>query len=179
MKKTPVPQPVGLDITPLIFTVRGQKVMMDSDLAILYEVETKALIRAVKRNLERFPSDFMFQLTKEEHVSLRYHFGTSKGRGGRRYLPLVFTEHGVAMLSSVLRSHKAIQVNIAVMRAFSRLRHVLVSQEKITEKLEELEKIVRIHDKQIQGVFEALRQLIEPPAPKQRQIGFTVEDKNK
>lgn len=105
-----------------ILLLRGQKVMLDADLAALYGVETKELVRAVKRNLKRFPDDFMFQLTAEEFAALRFQSGTSKGRGGRRYRPYVFTEHGVAMLSSVLHSERAIQANIVIMRAFARLR---------------------------------------------------------
>ena len=152
-----------------IFLIRGQKVMFDSDLAGLYNVETGALIRAVKRNPNRFPSDFMFQLTSDEWVSLRCHFGISKGRGGRRYLPYVFTEHGVAMLSSVLNSETAAQINIEIMRAFVRLRRLLSTHEDLARKLEELEKK---YDAHFRIVFDAIRQLMSPPDPPKRPIGF-------
>jgi len=124
-----------------ILVARGQKVMLDADLAALYRVPTKVLIQAVKRNSARFPKDFMFRLTAEETVRLRSQFVTSNvGRGGRRYLPYAFTEHGVAMLSSVLRSPRAIQANIAIMRAFVRLRALLTSNEALARKLDALEK---------------------------------------
>ena len=127
-----------------ILVARGQKVMLDADLAALYRVPTKVLIQAVKRNSARFPNDFMFRLTAEETVRLRSQFVTSNvGRGGRRYLPYAFTEHGVAMLSSVLRSPRAIQANIAIMRAFVRLRALLTSNEALARKLDALEKKVR------------------------------------
>ncbi len=156
-----------------IFLIRGQKVMLDFHLAELYEVETKALKRAVKRNSERFPDDFCFELTAAEVENLRYHFGTSSW-GGRRYPPLAFTEQGVAMLSSVLRSKRAVQVNIAIMRAFVRLREMLATHKDLARKLEELEKK---YDKQFAVVFEAIRQLMTPsePPPKRR-IGFGVEE---
>src|SRR3981081_3802281 len=119
-----------------IFLVRGQKVMFDADLAALYRVPTKSLNLAVKRNVERFPEDFTFQLTDDEVAGLRFHFETSKrGRGGRRYLPYAFTEQGVAMLSSVLRSSRAVQVNIAIMRTFVRLREMLLSNAELARKL--------------------------------------------
>ncbi len=125
----------------LIHLARGEKVLLDTDLARLYAVATKTLNRAVKRNQSRFPPDFMFQLTVEEAVSLRYQFGTSKpGRGGRRYLPYAFTEQGVAMLSSVLRSQRAVQVNVAIMRAFVSLRRMLTDNEALAQKLAELER---------------------------------------
>lgn len=185
MKSTPnlvnISQPILSNLETMILTFRGQRVMLDADLARLYGVETYVLVQAVKRNLERFPDDFMFQLTQEEFDHLRSQFVSSKPRrGGRRYLPYVFTEHGVAMLSSVLRSPKAIQVNISIMRAFSRLRQVMISNEKITRKVEELEQIVHVHDDKIQTIFDALHKLIEPPPLKKpRRIGFDVEDKIK
>src|SRR5260370_11148112 len=122
-----------------ILLVRSEKVMLDADLADLYAVETKALNRAVKRNLSRFPADFMFQLTQEEAEALRFHFGASKGRGGRRYRPYAFTELGVAMLSSVLNSERAVNVNIALMRAFVRLREMLAAHKDLGRKLEDPE----------------------------------------
>lgn len=157
-----------------IFLIRGQKVMLDSDLASLYEVETRILTRAVKRNKERFPLDFMFQLNNQEVSCLRSQIGTSnEGRGGRRYNPFVFTEYGVAMLSSVLRSGRAIQVNIEIMRTFGRLRQILATHKELAQKLEQLEKK---YDSQFRVVFDAIRQLMEPPPPKpKRPIGFIHE----
>jgi hypothetical protein len=153
-----------------ILLIRGQKVMLDEDLAVLYEVKTKTLIQAVKRNVERFPSDFMFQLTREEERSLRSQFVTSKGgRGGRRYLPYAFTEQGVAMLSSVLRSSRAVQVNIEIMRAFVRLRRILASHADLARKLATME---RKYDAQFKVVFDAIRELMIPPEPKRRKLGF-------
>ena len=122
-----------------ILLIRGHKVILDADLAALYGVETKQLIRAVKRNLPRFPDDFMFQLNKEESENLRFHFGTSSQWGGRRYLPYAFTEQGVAMLSSVLHSRRAIQVNIEIMRTFVRLRRILASHADLARKLDALD----------------------------------------
>jgi len=145
--------------------------MLDSDLAELYGVETSNLNKAVKRNIDRFPTDFMFQLSKQEAERLRFQDGTSNtGRGGRRYRPYVFTEQGVAMLSSVLRSKQAVQVNIAIMRTFVRLREMLASHKKLARKLEELE---RKYDAQFKVVFDAIRQLMVPSTPAQkRRIGF-------
>jgi hypothetical protein len=156
-------------IEKAILLIRGQKVMLDADLAELYGVETKMLVRAVKRNINRFPTDFMFQLSKEEFDNLRFHFGTSSVWGGRRYPPYAFTEQGVAMLSSVLRSRRAIQVNIEIMRAFIRLRQMLASHVELARKLDALEKK---YDAQFKQVFEAIRQLMAPPEPKRRPIGF-------
>ncbi len=133
-------------IEEAILLLRGQRVLLDEDLAELYEVETGALVRAVKRNLDRFPEDFMFQLTREEYEGLRCQIGTSNppGRGGRRYLPYAFTEQGVAMLSSVLRSPRAAQVNIEIMRAFVRIRQILGSHEELARKVAEMEKQLQI-----------------------------------
>lgn len=155
-----------------IMFVRGQKVMLDSDLAELYEVETKVLNQAVKRNIERFPVDFMFQLTAEEAAGLRSQSVTLKiGRGQhRKYQPYAFTEQGVAMLSSVLRSERAIHVNIEIMRAFVRLRLMLASNAELARKLAALEKK---YDAQFKVVFDAIRELMTPPDPKKkRSIGF-------
>ena len=160
-------------IEKAILLIRGQKVMLDADLAELYGVETKILVRAVKRNINRFPTDFMFQLNKEEFDNLRFHFGTSSYWGGRRYPPYAFTEQGVAMLSSVLRSQRAIQVNIEIMRAFIRLRQMLASHAELARKLDALEKK---YDAQFKQVFEAIRQLMAPPEPKRRAIGFRKGD---
>jgi hypothetical protein len=159
-----------------ILLIRNQKVILDADLAALYGVETKYLVRAVKRNIGRFPSDFMFQLNKEEFKSLRFHFGTSSQWGGRRYPPYAFTEQGVAMLSSVLNSPRAILVNIEIMRAFVRLRQILASHVALARKLDALEKK---YDAQFKAVFDAIRQLMLPPAPKRRAIGFRVDEKEK
>jgi phage regulator Rha-like protein len=143
--------------------------LVPSEIAQLYEVETKVLIRAMKRNLGRFPPDFMFQLTREELEFLRCQSGTSKGRGGRRYLPYAFTEQGVAMLSSVLNSERAIRVNIELMRAFSRLRHVMSTQSDLVRRLDDLE---QKYDDHFKVVFDALRQLMAPPEAPSRRIGF-------
>jgi len=161
-------------IESTILLLRNQKVMLDADLAALYGVETKFLVRAVKRNIERFPADFMFQLNKEEFDNLRFHFGTSSDWGGRRYPPYAFTEQGVAMLSSVLRSQRAVQVNIEIMRAFIRLRQILASNAELSRKLEELEKK---YDAQFKEVFEAIRELMTPPETKRRRIGFQTGGK--
>lgn len=143
-----------------IILARGRKVILDSDLAGLYGVKTKNLNLQVKRNIERFPEDFMFKLTEEE--ALRLQNATSK-RGGRRYLPYVFTEQGVAMLSSVLRAKRAIEVNIAIMRAFVKLRELLLTHRELAEKVEELERKYQLHETDIQAIFEAIRKLLEPP----------------
>lgn len=157
-----------------IYLIRGHKVMLDSDLARLYGVRTKNLNKAIKRNIERFPEDFMFQLTADEFKSLRFQFGTSKeGRGGRRYLPFVFTEQGVAMLSSVLQSRRAIQVNIAIMRVFVKIKQILSTHKELAHKLNELERKIEKHDEDISSIFEAIRQLMSPPPAKPRIItGF-------
>ncbi len=157
-----------------ILIVRGHKVMIDKDLAELYGVETKVLIQAVKRNIDRFPSDFMFQLNNQEVVRLRSQFVTSKsGRGGRRYLPYVFTEQGVAMLSTVLKSNRAIKVNIAIMRVFVKLRQMLASNAQLARKLKALE---NKYDEQFAVVFEAIHALMDPPEKKKRKIGFKREN---
>ena len=156
-----------------ILLIRGQKVMLDSDLADLYGVETKVLVQAVKRNLVRFPEDFMFQLSQEEFAILRSQIVTSSDWGGRRYPPYAFTEQGVAMLSSVLRSQRAIQVNIEIMRAFIRLRKMLATHAELARKLDALEKK---YDAQFKQVFDAIRQLMAPPEPKRRTIGFRKGD---
>jgi hypothetical protein len=160
-----------------ILVLRGHKVMLDSDLAILYGVETKVLNQAVSRNIERFPEDFMFQLTEAEAAFLRSQTVTLKtGRGQhRKYLPYAFTEQGVAMLSSVLRSPRAVRVNIEIMRAFVRLRRFLATHKELAE----LERSLATHDRQIQSIFEAIRRLMEPapaPEPKRRRIGFQVKE---
>ena len=145
-----------------ILMMRGKKVMLDRDLAELYGVKTRDLNKAVKRNRGRFPEDFMYQLTREEVAHLKFQFGTSSW-GGTRKLPYVFTEQGVAMLSSVLNSERAIQVNIAIMRAFVELRQVLLTHKELAQKLEELERKYQLHETDIQMIFEAIKKLIEPP----------------
>jgi len=168
-ERSPIPVE---QIEHAILLIRGQKVMLDSDLAALYSVETKTLNRAVQRNRDRFPADFMFQLTSQEVRNLRYQFGTSRSWGGRRFFPLVFTEQGVAMLSSVLKSKRAVQVNIAIMRAFVKLREMLSAHTELRQKLAELERKLEGHDGQIRSLFDAIRQLMAPPRPKPRKIGF-------
>lgn len=153
-----------------IFLIRSEKVLLDSHLAELYGVETGAINRAVKRNQERFPEDFVLQLTEQEYEALRCHFGISKERGGRRYLPYAFTEQGVAMLSSVLRSPRAIMVNVAIMRTFVKLRRMIASNKELAQKLAQLEKK---YDTQFKMVFDAIRELMAPPpVPPKRHIGF-------
>ena len=162
-----------------IYLIRGQKVMLDSDLAGLYQVPTKRLTEQVKRNILRFPVDFMFQLTSEEAEILRSQFATSRsGHGGRRYLPYVFTEQGVAMLSSVLNSDRAIQVNIAIMRTFVKLREILSTHKELAHKLSELERKIERHDEEIKIVFDAIRQLMATPEPKKKKIGFVVRERS-
>jgi len=152
--------------------IRQEKVILDADLADLYGVETRVLVQAVKRNRERFPSDFLFQLTKEEFTILRSQSVTSRGWGGRRYPPYAFTEQGVAMLSSVLRSSRAVQVNIEIMRAFVRMRRLLASHARLEKKILAMEEK---YDGQFAVVFEALKQLMLPPEAKRRRIGFRQE----
>jgi hypothetical protein len=162
-----ITKPAGVE--GCIRLIRGEKVILDADLAELYGVETRVLVQAVKRNPERFPEDFLFQLTPEEFTVLRSQYVTSRGWGGRRYPPYAFTEQGVAMLSGMLRSPRAVQVNIEIMRAFVRMRQMLASHAGLTKKLLELEEK---YDGQFAMVFEALRQLMAPPEPKRKKIGF-------
>lgn len=155
-----------------ILSLRGNRVMLDADLAELYGVETRVLVQAVKRNLGRFPEDFMFQLSDEEFGHLKSQIARSRSWGGRRYPPYAFTEQGVAMLSSVLRSERAVQANIEIMRAFVRLRRLLASHEEVAARLAEME---QRYDAQFQTVFEAIRQLMESETRQQRRIGFGAE----
>ena len=153
-----------------ILSVRGLRVMLDRDLAILYGVSTKQLNQQVLRNRDRFPSDFMFQLTPEESDSLRLQSATSNRRwGGRRYLPYAFTEQGVAMLSGVLHSRRAVRVNVEIMRTFVKLRQILSSHAELARKLEELE---RRYDGQFRIVFDAIRELMSPESSESRAVGF-------
>ena len=156
-----------------IFMIRGQKVMLSTHLAKLYGVEAKVLIQAVKRNAERFPNDFMFLLTNQEVTILKSQIVTSSWGGRRRANPYAFTEQGIAMLSSVLNSKRAIQVNIAIMRAFVKLRDILSTHKELAHKLSELEHKIEKHDTEIQTIFEAIRQLMAPPPAKPRVVkGF-------
>ena len=158
-------------IESLIYIIRDERVMLDQDLAELYQVETKALVQAVQRNAKRFPPDFMFQLSFQEFTALRSQIVTSKGRGGRRTAPYAFTEHGVAMLSSVLRSERAVEINIQVIRAFVKLRQLIVSNSELANRLNHLE---QRYDSQFKVVFDAIRQLMSETThvPAKRRIGF-------
>src|SRR6266446_4855055 len=161
------------NVAQLVLFIRGEKVLLDADLAMLYGVTTKALNQAVKRNSQRFPSDFMFQLTKAEHDNMRSRIVTLKRGQNVKYLPYAFTEQGVAMLSSVLRSSRAVQVNIAIMRTFVQLREMLLSNTELARKLAALE---NKYLAQFKVVFDAIRELMVPPAPPKRQIGFHVRE---
>ena len=161
-----------------IFLIRGQKVMLDADLAELYGVTTKRLNEQVKRNRARFPEDFMFQLTASETELLRSQIATSKkGRGGRRYAPFAFTEHGAIMLAGVLNTQRAIEVSVFVVRAFNRLREMLATHKEVAYKLAELERKLVTHDEAIRSLMDAIRQLMTPPIKKRRPIGFRMEEK--
>ena len=160
-----------------IYLVRGQKVMLDNDLADLYDIETKRLKEAVRRNINRFPDDFMFELTPTEFESLRSQIATSKiGRGGARYLPMAFTEQGVAMLSSVLNSETAIRVNIQIIRIFTRMREMIMTHKDILLQLEKIERKLAGHDEDIILIFGYLKQLLNPPSPDRQRIGFKRKD---
>ena len=195
MKKEIIPVQ---QIANAIYWVRGEKVLLDFDLATLYGVPTKTLNQAVKRNATRFPEDFMFQLSAEETRFLRSQFVTAKSQTvdnqlilpkwsqfvtssrkhrGRRYRPYAFTEQGVAMLSSVLNSERAVKVNIAIMRAFVKLRQTLETNRELARKFSELEKRVGKHDEEIDAILEAIRQLMAPPEKPRREIGFHVREK--
>ena len=161
-----------------IYLIRGHKVMIDIDLAELYGVATRTLNQQVQRNLKRFPEDFMFQLTKEEAEILRSQFVTSRStHGGRRFLPYAFTEHGVAMLSSVLNSERAIEVNISIMRAFIRLRQMLESNEALNRKFAALIRKLATHDQYFKVVFDEIKKLAEQTSSPRKQIGFRADDK--
>lgn len=159
-----------------IYVIRGQKVMLDADLAELYGVSTKRFNEQVKRNLDRFPPDFMFQLNDEEHAALRSQIATSNaGRGGRRYLPYAFTEHGAIMAATVLNSAKAIEMSVLVVRAFIQLREMLSTHKELAAQLEALERTVSTHDQAIAGLINAIRELMRTPDTKSRSIGFTAD----
>ena len=166
-------------IAQKIYLIRRQRVMLDSDLAVLYGVATKVFNQAVKRNQERFPMDFMFQMSIDEAKSLRSQFVTlekAKGRGKYpKYLPYVFTEQGVAMLSSVLKSPRAIEVNIAIMRTFVKLREILATHKEVSRKIHELEQMINTHDTQIRSIYEAIRNLMEVSEKPRNPVGFKRE----
>lgn len=159
-----------------ILVLRGQRVMLDSDLAELYEVTTFNLNKAVKRNLERFPEDFMFQLSESEFQNLRFQSGISSSHGGRRHPPFVFSEQGVAMLSSVLRSDRAIRMNVEIMRAFVKMRKLIGTHEELARKIGELEKKVKSQDNEIKVVFATINTMLHPVSKKKPQIGFKKND---
>src|SRR5213080_4371474 len=173
---------------PAIQLVHGQRVMLDSDLAAIYQVSTKRLNQQLRRNRSRFPADFAFQLTAEELTDLKWQIATSnlrlqtatsKKRGGRRYLPWVFTEHGAIMLASVLNSDVAVQASVRVVRAFVRLREMVAANAELAAKREELERRLDSHDETIVDLFDALKCLVEPPSPpKRREIGFHVRERS-
>jgi hypothetical protein len=166
-------------IEQVVLLIRGQRVLLDRDLAALYGVETKNLNKAVQRNRDRFPADFMFELTPDEAqacLASRFQFGTLKRGQNIKYLPHVFTQEGVSMLSSVLRSPRAIQVNIAIMRVFVRLRETLALHKELAHKLAELERKIEGHDTSIRTLFDAIRELAAPPARPHGQIGFHVKE---
>jgi hypothetical protein len=175
MPRRPPPAVVPAQLDALIHTIRGQRVMLDSDLAALYGVTTKVLNQGVERNADRFPEDFAFVLTQEGFANLRSQFVTSSsGYGGRRYPPRAFTEQGVAMLSSVLRSPRAVQVNIEIMRAFVRFRRLFVAPGDFVAELQALRKTVDLHDTQIRAISELLNRMLATPPPAKRKIGFHV-----
>ncbi len=187
MPKKPPPATKATSLLPVpveiierrIYLIRGQKVMLDNDLAPLYQVETSNLNKAVKRNLNRFPEDFMFQLSQEEARSLRFQIGMSKpggGRGGRRYLPYAFTEHGVAMLSSVLNSERAVAMNILIIRAFVRLREILATNKDLARKIEELELRQEVQASHIANIYQIVKSLTSRPRePRRHPIGFLTD----
>jgi hypothetical protein len=161
-----------------IYLIRGQRVMLDSDLTAIYGVTTKRLNEQLRRNRKRFPQDFAFQLTTEEFRNLRPQFATSKGRGGRRYFPWVFTEHGAIMLASVLNSDIAVQASVRVVRAFVRLREMVAANAQLAAKLEELERRLDSHDEAIVDLFAALKRLLEPEPKPKREIGFHARERS-
>lgn len=168
--------PVATIAARIVF-IRGQRVMLDADLALLYGVPTMRLNEQVRRNRARFPEDFMFQITRQELGVLRSQFAISSW-GGRRYRPFAFTEQGVAMLSGVLHSRQAVRVNVEIMRAFVRLRAAASVHHRLAERLAELERVVGSHDQSIRAVFIALKQLMSPPYRRKRRIGFLAHDRN-
>ena len=177
--RTPATAAAAERVGQFILIFRRHRVLLDKDLAALYGVETRALVQAVKRNLERFPPAFMFELSAAEWAVLRSQSVTSKpGRGGRRYAPYAFTEQGVAMLSSVLNSDRAIAVNIEIMRSFVRIRRLLEVDKSLARRFERLQRKLESHDQAIVRILSAIRQLMNSPEPKRRGIGFTADLKD-
>ncbi|HMK23860.1 MAG TPA: ORF6N domain-containing protein [Terriglobales bacterium] len=167
--------PLAIPVESRILVLRQQKVILDSELAELYEVSVKRLNEQVKRNSDRFPADFMFRLTREEMDSLRSQNATSNpGRGGRRYPPYAFTEHGAIMAATVLNSERAVEMSVFVVRAFVRLREMLASNQQLAQKIDELERRLETHDASIQEILEAIRELMAPPPASGRRIGFQL-----
>jgi hypothetical protein len=165
-------------IEKAILVIRRQKVILDSDLAEVYDVETRRLNEQVRRNIDRFPQDFMFQLSPEEFANLKSHFAISSSIwGGRRKLPLAFTEHGVIMAASVLNTPRAVEMSVFVVRAFVRLRALLSTHKDLAQKLTDLEKKLATHDEQIFDIVKAIRQLMTPPIKPKRKIGFQLKEK--
>jgi hypothetical protein len=166
------------DITPLIRSIHDQRVILDTDLASLYGVETRALVQAVKRNADRFPEDFLFQLTPAEAAALRSQIVISKtGRGGRRYLPYAFTEHGALMAATVLNSPRAVAMSLYIIRAFVKMREDLAANAAILRRLAEIDKTLLLHDSALREIFQQLRPLLQPPpAPPKPEIGFHVKE---
>jgi hypothetical protein len=171
------PATISEEMVPVVHFIRGKRVMLDSDLAKIYGVETKRLKEQFRRNRNRFPQSFAFQLTRQEFTNLRSQIATSSLHGGLRYTPTVFTEHGTVMLASVLNSKRAVEMSIFVVAAFIRMREALVENSQLSHKLAELESRVTGHDESIAALFEAIRQLLEPEAAKpQREIGFHAKE---
>ncbi|MHC4268784.1 MAG: ORF6N domain-containing protein [Planctomycetota bacterium] len=169
-EKTLVPQEI---IEGKILFIKGKKIMLDSDLAMLYGVETKQLTRQVRRNIDRFPNDFMFQLSRDEYNELlRCQFGTLKRGQYSKYLPYAFTEHGILMLSSILNSKKAVQVNIQIMRTFTKLREMMLSYKDLQKKIEAMERKHAKHDEHFQIIFKTIKEMLNPPVEKKGKIGF-------
>jgi len=164
---------LATSVAPRIVVLRGQKVILDTDLAVLYGVPVKRLNQQVRRNLERFPQDFMFQVPVTDYDSLRLQIATSKaGRGGRRYLPYAFTEHGAIMAATVLKSKRAIEMSVFVVRAFVRLREVLASNRQVAVEIEELEERLGTHDAALQAIVQAIKELMAPQKDLRGKIGF-------
>ena len=164
-------------IERVILVLRGHKVLLDADLAALYGIKTRRLNEQVRRNIDRFPADFMFQLTPQEFVNLKSQFATSNsGWGGKRKLPFAFTEHGALMAASVLNSPRAVEMSIFVIRAFVKLRNMLATHRQLATKFGELERKLATHDQQIVVLFDAIRSLMAPPPKPKRRIGFSSEE---
>ena len=169
------PTQLAIPVESRILILRHQRVILDSDLAVLYGVTVKRLNEQVKRNQERFPSDFMFLLTSKEHTALRSQIATSKkGRGGRRYPPYAFTEHGAIMAATVLNSKRAVEMSVFVVRAFVRMREMLAKNRQLAAKINELDRRLETHDTEIQEIIDAIKELMVPEGPSKRKIGFQL-----